>query len=214
MRLACNQQAAALNERIKIAFGWSAGETISWVSPIAADQFAEYFDEEFLERLGIAALKVPLKEFWPRSGPRWDGLAKTSSGKLILVEAKAYIEEAVDYRTKAGAVSSKRIAAALSEAKKAFGATADACWDMPFYQYANRLAHLYFARELNSLDAYLLFLYFADAPDVPVPATEEQWRGALRVIEKSLGLGAHRFRPHVKSLIWRVPEMLTGERTS
>lgn len=30
------------------------------------------------------------------------------------------------------------------------------------YQYANRLAHLYFLRHLNGVEAYLLLLYFAD----------------------------------------------------
>jgi hypothetical protein len=120
---------------------------------------------------GMAAVRMMSGNMAMRGGVRVKNLTvldTTSSGKLIFVEAKAYIEETVDYRTKAGAVSSKRIAAALSDAKRAFGATEEACWDMPFYQYSNRLAHLYFARQLNGLDAYLLFLYFADAPDVPV----------------------------------------------
>ena len=27
---------------------------------------------------------MPLREFWPKSGPRWDALARTGDGKLIL----------------------------------------------------------------------------------------------------------------------------------
>ena len=142
-----------------------------------------------------------------------DGLAKTESGKLILVEAKAYIEEGVDYSSKAGPRSLERIGEALARAKQAFAAANGASWDVPFYQYANRLAHLYFARELNALDAYLLFLYFADAPDVPEPCTIQQWQGAVRLTEKCLGIGAHRFRDHVGTLIWSVPDMLSSERS-
>jgi hypothetical protein len=182
------------------------------LSPLASDAYAEYFDEGFIERLGLSKLKVPLSEFWPRSGPRWDGLAKTEAGKMILVEAKAYIEEGVDYRSRAEGDSECRIRAALSSAKEAFGATAAAPWDAPFYQYANRLAHLYFLRELNGLDVYLLFLYFADAPDVAHRhrCTEEQWQGAHRVTQKCLGLGEHRFKKSVGTLIWSVPDMVSS----
>jgi hypothetical protein len=82
-------------------------------------------------------------------------------------------------------------------------------WETPFYQYANRLAHLYFMHRLNNLDAYLLFLYFSDAPDVPKPApTEVEWRVAIRIFEQALGLRKkHPFRDRVGTLIWSVPEM-------
>ena len=33
-------------------------------------------------------------------------------------------------------------------------------WTKCFYQYANRLAHLYFLKELNGIDAALVFVYF------------------------------------------------------
>jgi hypothetical protein len=110
--------------------------------------------------------------------------------------------------TGASPKSLAKIRAAIERTKDAFGAGTDFDWESPFYQYANRLAHLYFLRELNGLDAYLLFVYFADAPDVP-PAercTVEQWEGASRLVEKALGLGSHRYRAHVKSLI--VPQLL------
>lgn len=214
LRVAVNEHTDALNSRVREVFGWQPDEQVEWISPIVSDDYAEYYDQEFLEKLGRhdRDLKVSLASFWPRSGPRWDGLAKTkNSGKIILVEAKAYVEEAVDYGTRAGAASHLQIDKSLAATKEAFGARMEASWQTPFYQHANRLAHLYFARELNSLDAYLLFLYFADAPDVPSPCTKEQWLGAIRLIDRCLGLGKHRFRPFVKPLIWRVPEMLSGK---
>ena len=197
-----------MNARVKEAFGWDGAEEIVWLSPLASDNYAEYYDQDFLDKLEVKNLAVPLDDFWPASGPRWDGLAKTKSGKLLLVEAKAYIEEGVDFESKAGPQSAARINTSLARAKSAFEAAQSAPWERPFYQYANRLAHLYFARQLNGLDAYLLFLCFADAGDVPRPTKTDEWRGASRLIEKCLGLGtAHPFRPYVKTLIWSVPEM-------
>lgn len=212
LRVAVNENQVSLDLRVSELFGFEAGDRITWLSPLKSDGYAEYFDQEFLDRLGLHSLEVPLSEFWPRSGPRWDGLAKTASGKYILVEAKASIEEAVDYRSKASPRSLARIRRALSDAKKAFEASADAPWESPFYQYANRLAHLYFLRELNNVDAYLLFIYFADAPDVPNRCSKQQWEGAMRLTEKCLGLGAHPFRDYVRTLIWNVPEMIGGAR--
>jgi hypothetical protein len=209
LRVAVNEHSHSLNSRIRTLFKWDEDQ-IEWLSPIAADEYAEYFDREFLTRLGVSNLKVPLGDFWPESGPRWDGLARTASGKLILVEAKAYIEEGVDYKSGAGPRSLKKISTALSRAKSAFAATDDASWESPFYQYANRLAHLYFARQLNGLDAYLLFVYFADAPDVPKPCTTQEWQGAVRLIEKCLGLATSDLRNHVGTLIWSVDEMRMG----
>lgn len=212
LRVAVNEKQIHLDLRVSKLFGFEAGDRITWLSPLKSDGYAEYFDQEFLDRLGLHSLKVPLSEFWPRSGPRWDGLAKTASGKYILVEAKAYIEEGVDYRSKASPDSLEKIRRALSDAKKAFRAADAAPWESPFYQYANRLAHLYFLRQLNGVHAYLLFICFADAPDVPYRCSKQQWEGAIRLTEKCLGLGTHPFGDYVHTLIWSVPEMLAGAR--
>lgn len=211
MRVAANEDSDILDKMIIKRFGWDEDEQITWLSPIESDGYAEYFDQTFLERLGVTDLTVPLSDFWPKSGPRWDGLAHTKTGKLILVEAKAYIEEAVDYRSKAGPESLAIISKVLGDAKKDFRASGDAPWDSPFYQYANRLAHLYFLHRLNRLDAYLVFLYFADAPDVPRPCSVAEWRGAVRLVEKCLGLGAHPYRDRVATIIWSVPQMPSNQ---
>ena len=172
---------------ISDAFNWT-NTVIDWRSPIADDDYAEYYDQAFLDRLGVGELTMPLDEFWPKSGPRWDGLGRTADGKLILVEAKAHIAEAVDYRSKASIDSLRRIEQRLDEAKAAFHSSKDACWHTPFYQMANRLAHLYFLVGINQKDAYLVFVDFANAPDVPQPASREEWQGAVRLAYKCLGL--------------------------
>lgn len=206
MRVAANDCVEAFNQRIAQLFAWE-NEHISWLSPTTGDEYAEYYDDEFLTRLGLFDLKVPLRDFWPRSGPRWDRLARTQSGKVILVEAKAYPEEAVDFTSQAGETSLARIRKALEAAQRDFAASQSANWEATFYQYANRLAHLYYLHGLNGLDAYLLFVCLADAPDVPKPCSEAAWHGALRVIEKCLGLGSHRYHDRVGHVIWSVPEM-------
>lgn len=211
LRVAVNEQTAEFDRRVAATFGWRGDDPIEWLSPLACDGNAEYFDQAFLERLRVDSLRVPLTRFWPASGPRWDGLARTRSGKLILVEAKAYVEEAVDYSTGAKGASLTRIRKSLAIAKRAFKASAKANWETPFYQYANRLAHLYFLNRLNRLDAYLVFVYFADADDVPEPCSEAQWCGAERVIKKALGLSKrHPLSDRVGTLMWRVPDMKTG----
>jgi hypothetical protein len=211
LRVAINEVPSRFNAQVARVFAWEEAN-IEWLSPVMDDDYAEYYDAAFLEGLGISSLRIPLGSFWPAGGPRWDGLGRTSDGKLILVEAKAYIEEAVDYRSKASPGSFKKISQSLAEAKNAFNVTVDAPWETPFYQYANRLAHLYFLHELNGLDAYLLFLYFADAPDVPDPCSENEWKGAARLNKKCLGLGKHRFETRIGTLIWSVGDMLADDR--
>lgn len=208
MRLAANDAAELVNQKIKSTFHWNDSESIEWCSPLRNDQYAEYYDKEFLECLGVSDLQVPLSDFWPRSGPRWDGLARTDGGKLILVEAKAYPEEAVDGTTDAGLASLRRIEAAIAEAKKAYGVPENADWMTPFYQYANRLAHLHFLAGRNGLDAYLVFLNFAGAPDVPHPCSAAQWEGANRVVDRCLRLPKkHRYTARIARIVVDIQEL-------
>lgn len=210
LRVAVNSSSADLNRRVGAAFAWSDQEALIWRSPTTDDDYAEYYDQAFLERLGLHDVRIPLNSFWPPSGPRWDGLARTESGKVLLVEAKAHVDESVDYGSKASPDSHQHISRALADAKRAFRAREDATWETPFYQYANRLAHLHFLNGLNGIDAYLLFIYFSDAPDVPEPCTREQWEGAIRLTKKCLGISAHPYQSRVKDLIISVRDLLSN----
>ena len=200
LRVMIHEYSHLLDKAIADAFGWN-DTVIDWRSPRQDDEYAEYYDEAFLDRLGVDELTMPLDEFWPKSGPRWDGLARATDGKLILVEAKAHIDEVVDYRSKASPDALRRIEERLDEAKSAFRATKDACWHMPFYQMANRLAHLYYLAGINGKDAYLVFIDFANAPDVPEPASFKEWRGAVRLAHKCLGLKDSRLARRVTTII-------------
>jgi len=62
------------------------------------DKFAEYRDRAFLERIGLDELSEELQKFWPKNGPQWDALGRTSDEKaVILVEAKANVPELVSF---------------------------------------------------------------------------------------------------------------------
>lgn len=160
---------------------------LTWVSPRAADGFAEYSDADFLDQLGLARLAPALGAFWPQGGPRWDGLA-LAGGSVVLVEAKAHVAEALSTPSAARSPASRaRIAASLSRAKQALGADDRSDWARCFYQYANRLAHLWWLRQ-QGVDAHLLFVGFIHAPDVPHPATESAWEALYLAANHALGL--------------------------
>ena len=168
-------------------------EAITWLSPLESDEFAEYRDGSFLARLGIQTLSAELADFWPRRGPQWDALGMTSQGCSLLVEAKANISELISHCGVKDPDSARLIAERLKEAQKWLGRRHTNDWTTDFYQYANRLAHLYFLRELQGKDAFLVFVYFVN-DTAHIPTLFEEWRGALQLQKKLMGLAASRLR--------------------
>jgi hypothetical protein len=168
-----------------------ARTTVTWASPLEQDDYCEYKDSAALDKIGVkgAALKVPLADFWPARGPVWDALGVASDGRPILVEAKAHIPEAASPASKASSKKSiDLIAKSLETARKFYSPRAKAKWNDLFYQYANRLAHQFFLKKLNGIPSVLVFVYFLNADDVLGPMSEEEWKGAIRLIHAVLGL--------------------------
>ena len=166
---------------------------IDWVSPLADDKFKEPRDAEFLERLGVNLDCVPLNKFWPRRGPQWDALGKTDDGQIILLEAKAHIEEMVGTPTGASPQSLKLIRESLETVKSHVKSSSPADWTTAFYQYNNRLAHLYLLRTLNGIPAFLVNLHFLNADEMAsastvVPKTVDEWKSAITLQERFLGI--------------------------
>lgn len=64
-------------------------------------------------------------------------------------------------------------------------------WSTCFYQYTNRLAHLYLLRELNKLPAYLVFLYFVKDEEMNGPKMYTEWEAAIQLLELFLGVRNH-----------------------
>ena len=66
---------------------------LDWLSPLAGDGYAEYSDCAFLGRVSLELPSVKLSSFWPSGGPVWDGIARSSEGVSVLIEAKAHPHE-------------------------------------------------------------------------------------------------------------------------
>jgi hypothetical protein len=178
-----------LNAALEESGALGPGDEIDWQSPLEADEFREYRDGEALRRLGIESLPSrDLNTFWPRRGPVWDALGRSKAGRLVLVEAKAHIPEAVSPPSKASEVSIGLIRQSLEKARRYYTKRSDADWSGVFYQYANRLAFQYLLNKLNGLPSVLVFLDFINARDVNGPTSSDEWRGATRVIHTQLGL--------------------------
>jgi hypothetical protein len=170
-------------------------DTIQWLSPLETDAppFEEYQDGAFLECLGVSLPVRHLEDFWPARGPSWDGLARTSRGRCLLVEAKANIREFNSPGTGAKGRSLGKIKRALDETRDFLQVKNGADWTSCFYQYANRLAHLYLLKELNKVDAALVFVYFVGDSSVPGqnPVSREGWLGAIDLAMNHLGVRPH-----------------------
>ncbi len=193
IQLLINRHADVLSDKIWEQAPDLQGEAITWLSPLKSDQFAEYRDESFLARLGLQALSAELADFWPRRGPQWDALGMTSQGYPLLLKAKANIPELISHCGAKDPNSLRLIADRLKETQKWLGCQHTNDWTRYFYQYANRLAHLYFLRELQGKDAFLVFVYFV-SDTTHIPISFEEWRGALQLQKKLMGLVPSRLR--------------------
>lgn len=182
--------------RAEIATLDQAAERIEWVSPLEAERFSEYQDVAFLRAVGLGQHALKLAAFWPaRGGPVWDGLARIhlrAGGEgVLLLEGKSYPKELYGRGCTAKAESSKQlIRSALEQTQDwlALPVGADS-WLGRLYQSANRLAHLYFLREVIGVEAWLVHTCFVNDLD-HVPVDEAAWRQGLEQAERELGLAA------------------------
>lgn len=170
--------------------------TVTWLSPQRQDGFAEYRDAAFLDLLGLSHLSGALKDFWPRQGPQWDALGITERGPVI-VEAKAHVPEFFSPATQAGEVSRARIAIAFKAMQDDLGLRPVTNWSQVYFQYANRLAFLWWLRR-QGVDAQLVFVSFVGDLDIGGPESAETWDAAFAAADYALGLPArHSLSAHV-----------------
>lgn len=189
VQLLVNDCPELINVPLRQACMLLSNTRISWLSPVRADEFAEYRDQAFLNLLGIRLEQRPLRTFWPGRGPQWDALARSDSGEVFLVESKAHVGELLSPGTKASSQSKTFIDRSLKEVQSFLGVNPVVDWSKVLYQYTNRLAHLYLLRELNDVQAFLVFLYFVGDREMDGPSTPGEWKSAIRVVKGILGLG-------------------------
>lgn len=128
-------------------------------------------------------------------GPHWDALGRGPNDEVFLIEAKVNVVEIVSDPTEAQGDSLETILNRLSDVQRFMGVNQKKNppekWANTFYQYANRLAHLYYFRHLNQFDAYVCNVCnvcFINDPDTNGPTTSDAWNAVISVVEKHLGI--------------------------
>jgi len=187
-----NENQNLINDAIKLQFKELNNDLIYWKSPLKNDNYAEYKDISFIKKLGLNINEQKFNEFWPKRGVQWDAFATTNFGNIILVEAKANIPELISSPSAARYKSKTKIDKSLNNAKIYLGITKEVDWSAKYYQYTNRLAHLYFFRQICKTPAYLVNIYFTGDESVSGPKTQQEWEEAINALKSHLGISKHK----------------------
>lgn len=196
MQLLINKHPDLLNNKIMHNIPSLKNIQFDWLSPLKNDNFSEYRDDAFIDLLGLSLTKS-LLDFWPKRGPQWDALGKSKNGMVFLVEAKANIKEIKSQPSRAKPQSKTLIDKSLLLTKDILGINNDIDWSKKYYQYTNRLAHLYFLRVENNIPVWLVNVYFINDKSVNGPKTEKEWQGAIQVLKSHLGLEHHKLSEYI-----------------
>lgn len=172
---------------------------IQWKSPLqkpekpGKEEFYEYRDD-FLEVLGLDDEAYnneskAVREFWPKIGPQWDGLALVtgSDGEkgLLLVEAKAHLDETKSDVKAKSQISINKINSSIGIAQKSYGIK-PVDWTKNHYQLGNRIAFLYFMNEVLKIPTWLVLINFTDG--IYKTTHIEQWLAHYHDIYVAMGI--------------------------
>ncbi|MFQ5401456.1 MAG: hypothetical protein ACE5E7_17895 [Anaerolineae bacterium] len=178
------------------------GHNVEWLDFSFSPESAPLRDDrEFvgLEFITYVPAQEKWKLFWPQTGSaqNWDAVGKICFGdtaEWLLVEAKGHLGE-VKSRCGAKSPRSKQIIhTALKKASSEFGNNSQPVenWLAPYYQYANRLAVLYFLMKECKPDipAHLLFIYFygENRDGLGCPQNKEGWLPTIDRMNDWLGV--------------------------
>ncbi|NUR19676.1 MAG: hypothetical protein HOQ12_09115 [Gemmatimonadaceae bacterium] len=208
LQLAVNRAPQTIDVPLREAVGADGNASVTWISPLAGQGYQEYRDQGFVDQLDLK-LEKSLGDFWPLRGPMWDGPARVGEAR-VLVEAKAHMVEMMSGDSRASEKSKMQIEEALQAVRQELAPRNTLQWSLwngPFYQYANRLAHLHFLRGNAKADVHLVYIYFLNAPGVDTVRTVEEWRGAIKLIDAYMGLGRHRLQQYVHKIFVDVKDI-------
>lgn len=175
---------------------------IQWLSP--DPQTGKELKDSAWHTVGLRPPTPQEAEWWPRSGPTWDGVARVVApdGRIgaIFAEAKGRVGE-----LRAGGCKSTdptnlaKITNAFRDVQHGLGVPPDPTWLRATYQPANRLAWLWFAHEhpdhaADPLPVWLVSIYFCGiayggAKPTVGPQSEAEWRPAIHALHDEMGLG-------------------------
>jgi len=191
-----NNKPSLLDRPVKNIIGADKKQKIEWLSPKVDDDYAEYRDQAFIDLLGIKLSRTKLIDFWPNRGPQWDALGRIGNEAYFLVEAKAHITEIISSSRAKSPKSKALIKKSLNRTQKYLRLRPDIDLTKDFYQYANRLSHLYLLRVLNDIPAYLVFVYFIN-DHTHFPTVKAKWSGALQLMHSFLGSYKHKLSKYI-----------------
>lgn len=185
----------------------TSGRVLEWLDfSFDPKKTFQHLDVEWkgLDFLGSNASVISAwKNFWPQTGnvPNWDavGLLRSESQvEFLLVEAKARASEIKNdcEASEHGGLPKIKEAFAETISANGFDSTVKE-WLGPYYQYANRLAHLHYLLKHN-ISARFIFIYFlgdqwpergnGGKEPVTCPASEQEWNLYLQRMYEHLGL--------------------------
>ncbi|MGO8988301.1 MAG: hypothetical protein ACLQGU_02915 [bacterium] len=141
------------------------------------------------------ALQKDWNEFWPVGGGihNWDAVGWVSSDRireLLLVEAKAHIGEIKTDCQAKHPESIKQIKESFRIVKNALGVPSEIDWMKDYYQFANRMASLYFLHQ-QKIPSHLVFIYFIGdlcGAGRNSPQSQQEWQPALEAQKNRIGL--------------------------
>ncbi|OQA91427.1 MAG: hypothetical protein BWY26_00972 [Elusimicrobia bacterium ADurb.Bin231] len=170
-----------------------------WISPLSNYKYKEY-SGGFLESLGLRHLKESYKDFWPLRTAHWDALAKIDDGTILLFESKSHTGE-LKSRCRANDSSINQIKKSLKGTydwlKNGQNQFNEHAWLNKYYQFANRLAHLYYFRGQKHMNnIWLVNIYFENDFSLNMnsnsnkykTADRSEWEKELNIIKEEMGL--------------------------
>jgi hypothetical protein len=202
-----NEKPELLNRQILEQLNESQNELFRWFSPLKFDEYAEYSDQESLNLLGIELKERSLSSFWPVRGPQWDALGMSDSGRFFFVEAKSHISELFSCVGATDENSLSLIRKSLDETKSYLSPNSPVDWSLGFYQYTNRLAHLYLLRTLNHKAAHLVFVYFLNDAEMAGPSSISEWKGAIELLRTFLGIRRNKLQKDILDVFIDVTQL-------
>lgn len=169
---------------------------ITWLSPLKEDNYNEIKDLRNIKKGNKSIITKEELSFWPKNGPWWDAIGICEDETIILVEAKAHINET---HTKCSATSNsskelinktlKEVYENLSNDKLCDTDWLDSkfdVWHNRYYQIANRLSFLVKLKEQGK-KVKLVFLNIAGDSGY-IETSIEQWITHYKKISSDMGI--------------------------
>jgi hypothetical protein len=140
---------------------------IQWLSPLTSDNYKEYQLNEIANKIPHHKLREVDWSFWPKNQPKWDAIGISPDDTLIMVEAKAHVNEFVSDKCRATKPHSRDIIE--ENIKDILGH--NPVWMNKYYQTANRMV---FVNKLHNLGIKVLLVYLCFVNDVShIPEDKE-----------------------------------------